>query len=221
MGSNQKTLEVLYLEGCKTPRNTIGRLPRSILKPPWTSTRTTRHVTFTLHEANNQAADPTTFAQRRALFEPQPVPNPQDLALVTPLTKKILRYKRWKYHTVAPIELPPPPGTPRPQRRKGREDKLIFERCNTCEKTPGQYTFCDHESDPEEFDTTVYTDRIKKDFTAANIEDITKRGLPNLIGEIEYEMLHPGNLSKLLTINTDKHVTQYVYVSSKSLFEPS
>lgn len=189
------------------------------MNPLWTSTRTTRQAAFDLLKANDQAADPTTFAHRRALFEPKPVPNPQDLALVTPLTKTILRYKCWKYHTVAPIELPPKPGTPRSRRRKRRNNELIFERCNTCEKIPGQYTFCDHDSDPEEFDTTVYTDRIKKDFTPARIDDIKERGPPKLIGEIEYEMLHPGNLSKLLTLNTDKHVTQYVYVSSNSLFE--
>lgn len=134
------------------------------------------------------------------------------LALLTPEITAILKYKCLKYGPTV-ISEPPPHGTPCPKRKEGREDELIYQRCNTCETSYGQYTLCDHESDDGDYDKTVYTDRIGEHLKSISINDGDDGELPKSIVEIEYEMLHPGNLSKLLTINTDKHVTQYVFVS--------
>lgn len=139
-------------------------------------------------------------------------PTPCDRALLTPEITAILKYKCSKYSPAVIFE-PPPPGTSLPSRKEGRANELIFQRCNTCETAYGQYTLCDHESDDGDYDTTVYTERIKDRLESVRIDNDNEDKLPESIGEIEYEMLHPGNLSKLLTINTDKHVTQYVFVT--------
>lgn len=146
----------------------------------------------------------------------EPIIPPNGLKLLTPEIVAVLKYQREKIGPSIVTE-PPSPGPPRPIRKKGREDELIYQRCNTCETFCGEYTYCDHESDDGEYDTTVNTNRIGERLKPVSIDSDTWEP-PTSIGELEYEMLHPGNLSKLLTINTDQHVDQYVFVSFNPRF---